>query len=162
MKSSIKAAPIAVLLALCLALSVPTASANDGDSAIAACLKAWGEHPFGKHPQFKTLGTSLTVFGIGNSAADTRPTSSPALVLVKPSFNFMGGSTMELLNPNGWYCVQTLVSIIGRTTIRAQCKAQLAATSDGKTMLASKAGNRRIKNIAFTVIGSTAVERPCN
>ena len=163
MKSSKKAAPIAALLASCLALSVPMlVSAQEVDSSIAGCLKLWGDHPFGMSPKFKTLGASVTVFGIGTEAGDTVPTSSPSLVLVNPIFNVMGGSAVELLNPNGWYCLRTAVSIIGRVSIRAHCKAQLAATSDGTTVLGDNAENRRIKDKGVTVIGAISIERPCN
>lgn len=163
MKSSKKTTPIAALLAFCLALSVPTlVSAKEVDSSIAACLKAWGDHPFGKSPEFKTLGTSVKVFGIGGEASDTEPTSSPSLVLINPSFNVMGGSTIELLNPNGWYCLRTTVTVLGRMSIRAHCKAQLAATSDGKTVLGNNSENRNVKDIAVTAMGSISVERPCD
>jgi hypothetical protein len=163
MKSSKKAGPIVVLLALCLALSTPMAmAAKEADSAVAACLKAWGDHPFGEHPQYKSLGASISVFGLGSLAGDTQPTSAPSLVLISPSLNLMGGSNMQLLNPNGWYCLETPVSIMGGMTIRAHCKAKLAATSNGRTVRGYENGNRRIKNIAVTMIGSVSVERPCD
>lgn len=163
MKSSTKTTPIAALLAFCLALSFPTVvSASEVDSSIAACLKAWGDQPFGKTPQFRTLGTSVKVFGIGGETADTEPTSSPTLVLINPSFNVMGESTIELLNPNGWYCLRTTVSIMGRVTIRAHCKAHLAATSAGATVVADNGENRHLKDITVTSIGSISIERPCN
>jgi hypothetical protein len=163
MKSSKKTTPIVALLAFCLALSYPmVVSAREVDSSIAACLKAWGDHPFGKTPQFKTLETSVKVFGIGRETGDTEPTSSPSLVLINPSFNMMGGSTIELLNPNGWYCLRTTVSIMGRVSIRAHCKAHLVSTSAGATALANTSENRNIKDIAVTSMGSISVERPCN
>lgn len=162
MKSSKKTTSTLTLLAFGLALSVPLlVSAQEVDSPIAACLKAWGDHPFGKNPQFRTLGTSVSVFGIGNSAADTESTSSPSLVLINPILNAMGKSTIELLNPNGWYCVRTTVTVMGRVSIRAHCKAQLAATSDGKTVLGNNSQNRNIRDIAVTAVGSLSVERPC-
>ena len=136
-------------------------SAQKVDSSIAACLKAWGDDPFGKNPQFKTLGTSVKVFGIGKNTGDTETTSSPALVLINPIFNMMGESTIELLNPNGWYCLRTTVSIAGRVNIRANCKAQLAETSDGNAMLANSTENRAMKDLNVTVMGSVSIERPC-
>lgn len=163
MKLSKKTAPTVFLLAFCLALSLPmVVSAREVDSSIAACLEVWGDHPFGKTPQFKTLETSVKVFGIGRETGDTEPTSSPSLVLIDPSFNVMGGSTIELLNPNGWYCLRTTVSIIGRVSIRAHCKAQLASTSAGTTVLGNNSENRNIKDITVTAMGSVSVERPCN
>ena len=163
MKSSKKTAHIVALVAFGLALSLPTAvSARELDSSISACLKAWGDHPFGEAPQFKTLGTSVKVFGIGKETADIEATSSPSLVLINPSFNVMGGSTMKLLNPNGWYCLRTTVSVIGGVSIRAHCKARLASTSDGNTVLGNLGENRNIKDLTVTMMGSVAVDRPCN
>ncbi len=163
MKSSKKTTLIVALLAVCLALPFPlVASAKEVDSSIAACLKAWGDHPFGENPQFKTLATSVKVFGIGGEPSDTAPTNSPSLVLINPSLNVMGGSTIELLNPNGWYCLQTTLSILGRVSIRAHCKAHLASTSAGSTVLGNNTENRNIRDLAVTAVGSVSVERPCN
>ena len=163
MNSSKKTTAVIALLAFCLALSFPmVVSAREVDSSIAACLKAWGNHPFGKTPQFKTLETSVKVFGIGRETGDTQPTSSPSLVLINPSFNVMGGSTIELLNPNGWYCLRTMVSIVGSVGIRAHCKAHLASTSAGSTAVGNNGENRNIKDLAVTSIGTISVERPCN
>ena len=163
MNSSKKTAPVVALLASCLALSLPmVVSAREVDSPIAACLKAWGDHPFGKTPSFKTLETSVKVFGIGRVSGDTERTSAPSLVLIEPSVNLMGGSTIELLNPNGWYCLRTTVSIMGTLSIRAHCKAQLAATSAGTTALGNNSENRNIKDIAVTTMGTVSIERPCS
>jgi hypothetical protein len=163
MKSSKKTTSVVALLTFGLALSVPmVAPAQQVDGSIAACLKAWGNHPFGSNPQFKTLGTSVTVFGIGKAAGDTRPTSSPSLVLVNPIVNVAGKSTIELLNPNGWYCLRTTLSVMGRLNLRVQCKAQLAMTSDGKTVVGNNAENNAIRDTVVTSMGSVPVERPCN
>ena len=163
MKSSEETVSVIALLAFCLALSFPMlVRAQEVDSSIAACLKAWGDHPFGKTPQFKTLGTSAKVFGVGTEVRDAEPTSSPSLVLINPSFNVMGGSTMELMNPNGWYCLRTTVSIVAKTNIRAHCKAQLASTSAGATVLGNNSENRSVRDLAVTVMGAVDVERPCS
>jgi hypothetical protein len=163
MKSSKKTPPIAALLAFSLALCVPTlVPAQEADSPIAACLKVWSDHPFGKNPQFKTLGISVAMFGIGSKARDTESTSAPSLVLVNPIFNVMGESTIELLNTNGWYCMRTTTSLIGNVNIRAHCKARLATTSDGSTVRANNSDNLGMKNLGVTVIGGVSIERPCN
>jgi hypothetical protein len=163
MNSSKPTIAAAALLAFGLALSAPVAvAAQEIDPSIAACLKAWGDHPFGNNPQFKTLGTSAKLFGIGSGAADTVATSSPALVLVNPIFNVMGETTIDLLNPNGWYCLGITVSILGKVDIRAHCKAQLAEASDGIGALGKPPRYRDLKNLNVTVAGSVAFERPCN
>ncbi|MBK8739214.1 MAG: hypothetical protein IPO58_05665 [Betaproteobacteria bacterium] len=159
MKSARTTAPIASVAALCLLLCAPAAVlAQEVDSSIAACLKAWGKHPFGKNPTFKTLTTSVKVFGIGKNTSDTEVTSSPTLILVNPGVNVMGGTVIELLNPNGWYCLRATVNVMGGLNLRAHCKAHLASSTDGATVLGNNTENKGV-----TVMGSTNVERvDCN
>lgn len=141
---------LALLGAAMLACGPATAAV---DASIAACLKAWGTHPFGANPRYKTLSTSVKVFGIGDSPIDAQPTSAPALVLVNTGVNVMGGATLELLNPNGWYCFKSNVNVMGSLKIRAACKAHLASARDGTTVLGSNADNKSV-----TVMGATQVE----
>ncbi len=142
------------LLALTACLLTPVAvSAQAPDPSIATCLKAWGKHPFGRNPQYKTLATSVKVFGIGRETADTEVTNTPALVLVSAGVNVMGGSTVELLNPNGWYCLRSNVNVMGGLTIRAHCKAHVASAVDGVTVMGENADNKGV-----TVMGATRVE----
>lgn len=135
-----------------LLISTPVIS-EGVDPSIAGCLRAWGTHPFGTNPAFRTLATSVKVFGIGGNPSDTAHTNSPALVLVNPGVNVMGVTTLELLNPNGWYCFRSNVNVMGKLRIRAACKAHLASASDGVTVLSS---NPDQKSVA--VLGSTQVE----
>lgn len=129
-------------------------AAEEVDGSVASCLKAWGKHPFGKNPQYKTLSTSVKVFGIGRDTADTEATNDPALVMVNPSVNGAGGSVIQLLNPNGWYRLRTTVNVMGGLTIKAHCKSHLATTS-GDVLAAGNATDDK----GVTVMGSTQVER---
>ena len=56
-------------LTLCSMLSLGSiASAQaqeEGSAAMENCLKAWGTHPFGTNPKYRTLAVSVTVLGIG-------------------------------------------------------------------------------------------------
>jgi hypothetical protein len=141
-------------LSVCSALMmVGVAYAEEGDSSIESCLRAWGKHPFGNNPTFKTFATSVRVFGIGQNTADTERTETPTLVLVNPGFNVLGGTTLELLNPNGWYCFRSNVNVMGSLRIRAHCKAHLASADDGVTVLGSNQANKSV-----TVMGATHVE----
>ena len=141
-------------LALGAGLLAPVAvSAQSPDPSIATCLQAWGKHPFGRNPQYKTLATSVKVFGIGRATADTEVTSAPTLVLVSAGVNVMGGSTVELLNPNGWYCLRSNVNVMGGLTIKAHCKSHLASAVDGVTVMGENADNKGV-----TVMGATRVE----
>ena len=140
-------------IGMAMAMSVPSLAAEGVDPAIASCLRAWGKQPFGSNPRYKTLSTSVKVFGIGANPADTERTGAPALVLVNPGVNVMGGTTLELLNPNGWYCFKSNVNVMGSLRIKAACKAHLASAHDGTTVLGSNSDNKSV-----TVMGKTQVE----
>jgi hypothetical protein len=131
--------------------------AQEVDGAMAACLKAWGKHPFGANPAYKTLATQVKVFGIGKDTQDTEVTKSPALTLINPGVNVMGGSTIELLNPNGWYCFKSNVNVMGGLTIKAHCKAKLASSSSDGASTTVLGDNKESQGV--TVMGSTTVER---
>src|SRR5579872_273547 len=79
-------------------------SKEDPKQDIDACLRAWGTHPFGKNPPFRTLKSNVKVVGVGANTKDTVVTENPELVLVSASVNVMSKQTFELRNPNGWYC----------------------------------------------------------
>jgi hypothetical protein len=139
-------------IATTLLVSV-TALAEEPERSIDACLNAWVSHPFGTRPGYRSLATSVKVFGIGGSTADTERTDGPSLILVNPGVNVMGKTTLELLNPNGWYCFRSNVNVMGALEIRADCRAHLASATDGATVLGSNSGNRSV-----TVMGSTRIE----
>lgn len=125
------------------------------DEAIEKCLKSWGTHPFGKNPKFKTLAANVKVFGVGKDPIDNDITAEPALVLVKAAVNVMGGSSYELLNPNGWYCFSASVNVMGGLIIKAHCEAHLASASGDTTVMGSNDSDTK----AVTVMGSSKVER---
>ena len=150
---------VSPLLPACLAAcTVAVAGAAEAseqplDSAIQSCLRAWGKHPFGRSPEYTTMATSVKVFGIGRNPADSDHTDKPVLVLVNPGVNVMGGTTVELLNPNGWYCFRSNVNVMGSLTIKASCKAHLASAHDGATVLGANSGDKSV-----TVMGTTRIE----
>jgi hypothetical protein len=143
---------IALLLGACALVS--GVAAQETDSPVDGCLFAWGKQPFGRHPEYKTLATSVKVFGIGHETADTEVTPSPALILVNPGVNVGGGSVIQVLNPNGWYCFRTTVNVMGGLTIKAHCKSHLATTSGDVLAGANGADGKGV-----SVLGSTVVER---
>jgi hypothetical protein len=49
-----------IILGITILFSMP-AFATEIDGSIANCLKAWGKHPFGNNPNYKTLATSVKV-----------------------------------------------------------------------------------------------------
>ena len=135
-------------------------TADESDDPVAACLSAWGKHPFGKHPSYRTLATSVKVFGIGKDPTDAEATDSPALVLVNPGVNVMGGTSFNLLNPNGWYCMRANVNVMGGMTVHIHCKAKLASASGASSVTVLSNNNDQQ---ATTVMGSTTIERVgCN
>lgn len=150
-RSLIAAATLGVLAGL---PSPARAQDQDLDSAVAACLKAWGTHPFSASPKYRTVQTSVKVFGIGGRSGDDQKTDGPVLVLVNPGVNVMGGSTVELMNPNGWYCLRQTVNVMGGLTLKAHCDAHIASSVGGATVMGNNTENKGV-----TVMGSTTVER---
>ena len=132
------------------------AAAQEAESSgtVQACLKAWGKHPFGAKPAYTTLATSVKVFGIGQNTADLEATDKPRLVVVNPGVNVMGGSQVDLLNPNGWYCLRPAVNVMGGMNIKLHCSAKLASASAGTAVMS---GNNDAKGV--TVMGAITIER---
>ena len=65
-----------VTIGMAMSMSVP-ALAAEVDSSIARCLKAWGKQPFGANPRYKTLSTSVKVFGDRRRTPRTRSARIP-------------------------------------------------------------------------------------
>lgn len=131
--------------------------ANTGDDQnVKECLNHWKKHPFsGKNPEYKTLSSSVSVFGAGGEIFDDEKTSKPSLVFIKTSVNVLGGKTIRLNNPNGWYCMKSNTNVLGKATIELNCKAQLAMANEGATVLGSEKGEQK----GTTVLGKTKIKR---
>jgi len=144
------------LLAACLtwAAAGPSHAQDNEGGALQACLAAWGEHPFGANPSYRTLATSVRVFGIGPATADREVTAGPSLIMVNPGVNVMGGSAIELLNPQGWYCLRSAVNVMGGMDIKLHCNARLASSSNGASVMS---GENAAKGVS--VMGAIKVER---
>ena len=89
---------------------------------------------------------------------DDRETQQPELVLIKPSVSVFSKGTLKLLNPQGWYCLESKVVVFSEVDIQIDCRANLASSSDGTTVLGS---NERRDGV--TVLGTSKVTRiGCN
>jgi hypothetical protein len=143
---------------ICCLLLIPTLgwSIEGGDrDTLRACLKSWGQHPFVEgNLDYRTIAPSVRVFGTGVSVQDDRVTEQPELVLVKPSVSVFSRSTIKLLNPQGWYCLKGKVAVFSSVDIQIDCRANLASSSDGATVLGS---NDRRDGV--TVFGNSNVYR---
>ena len=147
--------PIKTLCLIAILLIAPGAFA--GQAELKACLKNWGQHPFDENNlNYRTLGAKVSVFGIGNAMTDDVTTEKPALIYVKPNVSVMTKSTMNLLNPNGWYCLKGKVSVMSKSVINLHCDAHLASTKEGTTVLGSSEGDKDV-----TVMGKTVINRKC-
>ncbi len=100
----------------------------DDDQKISKCLQRWGEHPFAQdNPQYKTLEAGTTVMGFGSGGIDDHvATEQPALILVKSAPGFLSNITNRLMNPNGWYCLDSSINIMGNKSTELDCRANLA------------------------------------
>lgn len=154
MRSHLPTTIVSICALLFFSVTSTVSFAGEDDETIAACLAAWHVHPFGSHPAYTILGSSIKVFGVGSIANDLEQTSEPSLVLVEPGVNVMGENTINLMNPNGWYCLSADVNVMGALKIRLNCKAHVASATESATVLGDNASNRGV-----TVMGSTTFER---
>ena len=148
-----------ILLLFTLLFSSVSFASEDGDlDSLKKCLKSWGTHPFKTDDlKYRTIAPKVKVFGIGGDSNDDRETAGPDLVLIKPSVNVFTKGTMNLMNPNGWYCIKGKVAVFSKVEINLHCKANLAASSEGATVLGSNENNDGV-----TVFGKSKVKRTCH
>ncbi len=136
---------------------VPVAAHADDQPTLDTCIASWGSaSPFKKGaPATKVIATGVKVFGIGSEGATDEPTAKPSLVLVRPAVNVMGKSTIQLKNPQGWYCFVSNVNVAGRMEIEVPCSAHVAsAKEDGTSVGAVDESNKGV-----TVFGALRVTR---
>jgi len=125
--------------------------------AITECLNSFGDHPFNNNPEYREIRPGVKVFGIGGSTVDDEATQDPELIYVKPPVNVMGGTTISLLNPKGWYCMRSNVNVMGGLTIKLACDAKFVIIGEGSTVMSRSDTNEK----GTTVMGSTRIERDC-
>ena len=142
-----------LVLAACLGLST-NARADLDEGIINLCLKAWGDHPFKDGtPPYRRYSDVVNVFGIGTNTDDLAASREPELVLIDSALNVMGGTTIRLMNPNGWYCFRSNTNVMGKVTIKAHCKAHIASASEGLNLLGEDQHHK-----STTVMGLTHIE----
>ncbi|MGH7898146.1 MAG: hypothetical protein ACREQQ_09345 [Candidatus Binatia bacterium] len=143
-----------VLFAFALDLSAtPAALAQDPYHAgVQRCLANWKTHPFGGSTEYRVIAPRVGVFGIGGDVRDDTATEKPELVYVRPNVSVMSKSVLELLNPNGWYCLERSVAVMAKIEIRLACSAHLATTEEGVSVMGGGGGG-------VNVMGATRVER---
>jgi hypothetical protein len=153
---------VGLLLVLLLGLPL-IAVADEGErrqrteaEVIRSCLGTWPDNPFqgDPSPRYKVLGSSVNVLGIGGDVVDDDATPDPQLVLVKPSVNVLTKGRFRLMNPNGWYCFESAVTVLAKSEIVAQCTAHLTSSIDGVTVAG---GNKGADGV--TVLGKAVVKR---
>jgi hypothetical protein len=146
----------AILLICAMTATVSFAEEDGDDIAVQNCIKHWRDNPFKEaHPHFRVIASSVRVLGIGDEIKDDVKSPNPELILIKPNVTVLAKTTLELMNPNGWYCLKTNVAVLGKTVINLNCKANLASSKDGATVLGgSDTGG-------VTVLGAARVNRRC-
>ena len=149
------AAVLLVGLPLLVRADEPAHQRTEGD-VIRSCLGTWRDNPFpaDELPHYKVLGSSVSVLGVGGEVVDDEVTSEPQLVLVKPSVNVLTKGRVRLMNPNGWYCFESAVTVLAKSEIIAACDAHIASSIDG---VAIAGGNKGTDGV--TVLGKAVVKR---
>lgn len=130
--------------------------ASASNPAIDACLRAWKTTPFKKGTDnFRSLSAKVKVMGIGANINDVKETKKPELILVKPGVTVLSKQKLHLLNPNGWYCLQGSVAVLGKSEIDVHCNAKLASSADGVAVL----GDKDDEQGGVAVLGKIEVNR---
>src|SRR5690348_10681142 len=146
---------VVVMLPVLVAADEPEHERTDAD-VIRACLGTWPDNPFrgDEAAHYKVIGGSVSVLGIGGEVVDEERTSEPRLVLVKPSVNVLTKGRLRLMNPNGWYCFESAVTVLAKSEITAACGAHIASSIDGVTIAGETKGADGV-----TVLGKEVVKR---
>lgn len=155
---------ISIRLSAILALGlVASVSADEGQpprrteaEVIRSCLGAWPDNPFRGEdpPRYKVLESSVSVLGFGGEVVDDVATPDPQLVLVKPAVNVLTKARFRLMNPNGWYCFESAVTVLAKSEITAHCNAHVTSSIQGVAVAGGNAGTDSV-----TVLGKTVVKR---
>ncbi len=127
---------------------------------VKGCLNAWGSnHPFKnrKKLRFRVIRSGVKVFGLGSNVDDYAKTSYPQLILIESAVNVMGKTTYRLMNPNGWYCFEDNVNVMGKAVIETACRTHIATSSGSTTVMGSNPGEGGV-----TVMGKTVIKRHCD
>ena len=143
-----------LISAVALILSAPAARAQSDPYHVEVqrCLSNWKDHPFGNSTSYRLIEPKVGVFGIGGDIRDDTPTAQPELVYVRPSVSVMSKSVLELLNPNGWYCLEKSVSVMAKTEIQLHCHAHLTFPQEGVSVMGGG-------DAGVNVMGATRVEK---
>ena len=124
------------LLVVWLGIFISPTVASANLEAVRVCLASWPDHPFdANNPSYRSVSGKVKIFGIGDDINESIPTEKPELVLIHPNVSVMTGSSMTLMNPNGWYCLISKVNVMASSTINLHCKAHLASSKEGTTVL---------------------------
>ena len=142
---------LSLILSALLSLAVQAGDLEE----VQQCLRNWKKHPFNSaNPDYRVMAARVKVMGIGGEVYDAKPTSVPELVLLKPAVTVMSKSTITLMNPRGWYCLKGRVDVLGKSEINLHCKAHLATSNDGATVLGSNDSDTGV-----TVLGKSVINR---
>ncbi|MCC6138466.1 MAG: hypothetical protein IT287_07520, partial [Bdellovibrionaceae bacterium] len=135
-----------------------TAEKPEYQDTINSCIKAWKNSPFKKDKEAdKTITPGVKVFGIGKTNTDDlEATTAEQLVLVKPAVNVLGKTKLRLMNPKGWYCFKSNVSVLGKIEIETHCNAHFASAVEGAEVLAADDSSKGV-----VVLGSLRLEKDC-
>ncbi len=133
-------------------------SGGSEQNTLTKCLRNWGDHPFKTEQQkkYREMKISVKVLGIGGDTIDNTATTYPQLILVKPSVKVLSKQTIKLMNPNGWYCFKSNVTVLSKSIIEAHCKANIAESKGSMEILGK---NDDSGKGGVTVLGKSVIKR---
>lgn len=100
---------------------------SEEDKKIVGCIEEWGQANISKDALrgYKKLTANNEGFS-SSVLKDTKKTDEPRLVLVKAASTGFAGVRMELMNPNGWYCVDVKNVGFSASNLMLHCDSELA------------------------------------
>ena len=97
------------------------------DYVLQSCLKQFGDHPFdANNLKYNVIAPTINVLGGTTVLLDDAKTEGPQLTIISTAVNVLGNATYKLLNPNGWYCLASNITVYGTTHIDLHQDAHLA------------------------------------
>ena len=100
---------------------------SEEDKKVVGCIEQWGQTNLSKTALLGYKKQTAKNEGFASSVLkDTKKTDEPRLVFVSAASTGFSGVRMELLNPNGWYCVDVKNVGFSGSNLMLHCDSELA------------------------------------
>lgn len=123
--------------------------------AWAACAAIWKSPIPAADAKITVVLLPLSVLG-SRRVSDKSVTDKPSLMLIKSGVSVLNSFELELLNPKGWYCIESGVEVLTGWDIAV---AETAHLSDGTTSLSVLSQDVNGKETGISVLSQSRITR---